>query len=102
MRMTRQPLILIAQDLAGRRWQWSSIGAGSLRVRDDIDLRSSAAVALAGTSRVGTPKREPASYWFDRRNIEQFSVQVQSVRTAEGEALTLLRMLDARIVEIYG
>jgi hypothetical protein len=52
MRTTRQPLILVSQDLAGRRWQWPSIGAGRLRVRDDIDLRSSALIALAGVNRI--------------------------------------------------
>lgn len=102
IRMTRQPLILIAQDLAGKRWQWPSIGAGNLQIRDDIDLRSSATVALAGINRIGTAKREPANYWFDRRHVEQFDVRVQSIRTAEGEALTLLRILDAKMIDIYG
>jgi hypothetical protein len=101
MRMTRQPLILVAQDLAGRRWQWPSIGASALRIRQDIDLRSSAVTALAGVKRVGVAKKEPANYWFDRRHIEQFEVRVQSVRTAEGEALTLLRILDQKMLEIY-
>ena len=102
MRMTRQPLILVAQDLAGRRWNWPSLGAGTLRVRDDIDLRSSATVSLAGANKIGPARKEPASYWFDRRHVEQFDVKVQSIRTAEGEALTLLRILDAKMIEIYG
>ena len=98
----RKPLILVSQDLAGRRWQWPSIGAGRLRVRDDIDLRPSALIALAGVNRIGAAKNEPAHYWFDRRHIEQFDVRAQSVRTAEGEALTLLRILDLGLVRIYG
>jgi hypothetical protein len=102
IRLTRQPLILIAQDLAGKRWQWPSLGAGTLRVREDIDLRSSATVSLAGANRIGAAKKEPANYWFDRRHVEQFDVRVQSVRTAEGEALTLLRVLDTKMIEIYG
>jgi IrrE N-terminal-like domain len=102
MRMTREPLILVAQDLAGERWQWPSITVGRLRVREDIDLRSSASVALAGVNRIGGSKKELASYWFDRRHVEQFDVRVQSVRTAEGEALTLLRVLDPKMIEIYG
>jgi hypothetical protein len=53
-------------------------------------------------NRIGAVKKEPASYWFDRRHVEQFDVRVQSVRTAEGEALTLLRILDAKMIEIYG
>jgi hypothetical protein len=53
-------------------------------VREDIDLRSSATVALSGVNRIGAPKKESASYWFDRRHVEQFDVRVQSVRTAEG------------------
>ncbi|MBR0684436.1 ImmA/IrrE family metallo-endopeptidase [Bradyrhizobium manausense] len=102
MRMTRQPLIIVAQDLAGERWQWPSIGVGQLRVRDDIDLRSSASLALAGLNKVGALRKEPANYWFDRRHVEQFDVRVQSIRTAEGEALTLLRILDDKMIEIYG
>jgi hypothetical protein len=102
MRMTREPLILIAQDLAGTKWQWPGITVGRLRVRDDIDLRSSVSVSLAGVNRVGPAKKEPASYWFDRRHIEQFDVRVQSAQTIEGEALTLLRILDPRMIEIYG
>lgn len=102
MRMTREPLILIAQDLAGTKWQWPSVMVKSLRVRDDIDLRSSVSVSLAGVNRIGAPRKEPASYWFDRRHVEQFDVRVQSVRTIEGEALTLLRILDDRMIDIYG
>jgi IrrE N-terminal-like domain len=102
VRMTRQPIILIAHDLAGRRWQWPSISAGQMRVRDDIDLRSSAFVSIAGSTRMGAAKKEPASYWFDRRHIEQFDVRVQSVRTSEGEAVTLMKLLDPKMVEIYG
>lgn len=102
MRMTRQPCVLVAQDFRGRRWQWPSIVCGALRVRDDIDLRSSAATSLAGANKIGPAKKEPAHYWFDRRHIEQFDVRVQSVRTSEGEALTLLRILDGKMIEIYG
>ncbi|WP_246515536.1 hypothetical protein [Bradyrhizobium diversitatis] len=100
--MTREPLILIAKDLAGTKWQWPGITVGGLRVRDDIDLRSSVSVSLAGVNRVGPVKKESASYWFDRRHIEQFDVKVQSVRTIEGEALTLLRIPDFKMIEIYG
>jgi hypothetical protein len=59
-------------------------------------------VSLAGVNRVGAVKKELASYWFDRRHIEQFDIKVQSVRTIEGEALTLLRILDAKMIDIYG
>jgi hypothetical protein len=102
IRMTREPLILIAQDLAGTKWQWPGITVGRLKVREDIDLRSSVSVSLAGVNRVGPAKKEPASYWFDRRHIEQFDVRVQSVRTIESEALTLLRILDPKMINIYG
>jgi hypothetical protein len=102
MRMTREPLILIAQDLAGTKWYWPGITVRGLKIRHDIDLRSSVSVSLAGVNRVGPAKKEAASYWFDRRHIEQFDVKVQSVRTIEGEALTLLRILNTKMIEIYG
>jgi hypothetical protein len=47
-------------------------------------------------------KKEPANYWFDRRHVEQFDVRVQSLQTAEGEVLTLLRVLDQKMIDIYG
>jgi len=57
MRLTREPLILIAQDLAGTKWQWPGITVRALRVRNDIDLRSSVSLSLAGVNRVGPVKK---------------------------------------------
>lgn len=102
MRMTRQPLILVAHNLLGRSWQWPSITAGRMRVRDDLDARSSAFVALAAGSRASPARKEPANYWFDRKHVERFDLRVQSLRTAEGELLTLIRSLDPKMFEIYG
>jgi hypothetical protein len=102
VRTTRQPLILVAHNLFGRRWQWPSITAGRMRVRDDVDSRSSAFVSMAGSSKTSRPHKEPANYWFDRRHIEQFDIGVQSFRTVEGEVLTLLRVLAPKMVNIYG
>lgn len=102
MRMTRQPLILVAHNLLGRMWQWPSITAGRMRVRDDIDARSSAFVSMIGGNKASAVRKEPANYWFDRRHVEQFDVRVQSFRTVEGEVLTLLRVLDLKMIEIYG
>lgn len=102
MRMTRQPLILVAHNLLGRTWQWPSITAGRMRIRDDLDSRSSAFIAMAGDSKTTATRKEPANYWFDRRHVEQFDLRVQSFRTSEGEVLTLIRLLDPRIIEIYG
>jgi hypothetical protein len=102
MRMTRQPLILVAHNLFGRKWQWPSITVGRMRVRDDVDARSSAFASMLGGNRSGPVKVEAANYWFDRRHVEQFNVRIQSVRTIDGEVLTLLRVLDPRMVEIYG
>jgi hypothetical protein len=53
-------------------------------------------MALAAVNRIGAAKKEPAHYWFDRRHVEQFDIRVQSVRTAEGEALTLLQSSSHR------
>jgi hypothetical protein len=82
-------------------WQWSSLAVGQISVRDDVDTRSTA-FGVFGGSRASAAKKEPAHYWFDRRHVEQFDVRVQSLRTTEGEVLTLLRVLDPRMVTIYG
>lgn len=102
MRMSRQPLILISHNLYGRRWQWPSVTAGRMRVRDDVDARSSAFSSLLTGKKVPSARKEPANYWFDRRHVEQFDVRVQSLRTADGELLTLLRILDPKMIDIYG
>jgi Zn-dependent peptidase ImmA (M78 family) len=102
VRMTRQPLILVASNLYGRKWQWPSIAAGGLKIREDLDARASAFSAVLTTGRVGQAKKEPANYWFDRRHVEKFEVRVQSIRTTEGEILTLLRILDPKMIDIYG
>lgn len=102
MRMTKQPLILVAHNLLGRRWQWPSLTAGRMRIRDDLDPRSHAFISLLTGAKPSAARKEPASYWFDRRHIEQFDVRAQSFRTFDGEMLTLLRLLDPKMIEIYG
>ncbi|RYG99167.1 MAG: ImmA/IrrE family metallo-endopeptidase [Alphaproteobacteria bacterium] len=100
MKMTKEPAILVVHNLLGRKWQWPGLSAAGLRVRDDVDARSSAFTAIA--SKIMTNERkEPASYWFDRRHIEQFDVRVQSMTTIEGECLSLIRIPDQRLLEIY-
>jgi Zn-dependent peptidase ImmA (M78 family) len=102
IRMTKQPLILVAHNLFGRNWQWPSITAGQIRVRDDVDSRSSAFISMVGGNKAAHPRKEPANYWFDRRHVEQFDIKVQSFRTVEGEVLSLLRVLDPKMIDIYG
>jgi len=102
MRMTKQPLMLVAHNLYGRMWQWASITAKGLRVRDDIDTRSSSMVALMSGAKGSPPRKEAAHYWFDRRHIEQFDVKVEFHRTIEGEGVTLLRILSPEMISIYG
>jgi len=87
---------------SGVNSQWPSITAGGIRVRDDVGSRSSAFVSMVGGNKAAAVRKEPANYWFDRRHVEQFDVRVQSFRTNEGEVLTLVRLLDAKMIEIYG
>lgn len=42
MRITKDPVILVAHSLLGKRWQWPSVTAAGLTVSADIDARSSA------------------------------------------------------------
>lgn len=102
LRMTRAPVILVALDMYGRRWQWPSMSVGRLKVRDDIDPRSTSFATIPQPGRKPNMKKEPAHYWFDRRHIEQFDVSVQTMRTIDGEALSLITVLDRKMIEIYG
>ena len=102
MRMTKQPAILVAHSLFGRRWQWPSVTAQGLTVRDDVDSRSTAFRTMLNAGRLAPVRKEPAGYWFDRRHVDQFDVHVQSMTTLEGEALSLVRITDGRMMEIYG
>lgn len=102
IRMTKEPVILVAHSLFGKRWQWGSVTAAGVVVRSDIDARSSAVYAAAGIGKLTPPKKEPAGYWFDRRHIDQFEVSVQNMRTSEGEALSLVRIVDERLLAMYG
>ena len=102
VRMTDQPIILVAHNLFGKKWQWPSASVGRLRIRDDLDPRASAFSATVANERVQPIKKEPAHYWFDRRHVEQFDVRSQSIRTLDGELLTLVHIPDRRLVDIYG
>ena len=102
IRLTEHPMILVAHNIGGKKWQWPSVGAGQLRVREDIDPRSSACLPSGKAGRLGSIKKEPAHYWFDRRHVEQFNLKVQTIETLEGELLTLVGIPDPRMVEIYG
>ncbi len=95
-------MILVVNNPYGRKWQWPGLGVGGLRVREDLDARASVFSAVLTADRVERTKKEPANYWFDRQHVEQFDVEVQSMRTVEGEILTLLRILDPRMIEFYG
>ncbi|MFM9863454.1 MAG: ImmA/IrrE family metallo-endopeptidase [Micropepsaceae bacterium] len=102
MRLTKDPVIVVAHNLLGKRWQWPSGTTLGLAVRPDVDPRSSAFASMLGAGRLAPAKREPAGYWFDRRHIDQFELLVQTVKTAEGEALSLVRIVDPKLIEIYG
>ena len=70
-------------------------------IRDDLDRGRRHSLPWPAAAR-RPPGVEPANYWFDRRHVEQFDLRVQSFRTIEGEVLTLIRLLDPRMIEIYG
>ncbi len=101
VRMTREPVILVAHNLFGKRWQWPSVTAMGLSVRSDVDPRSTAFRMLSAEGKLVPPRKEPASYWFERRHIEQFDIRAQSMTTVEGESLTLLRIMDQELIDIY-
>lgn len=100
MRVTKEPVILVVHNLLGKRWQWPGVKAAGIGIRGDIDSRSSAFAVLAGSQNMTNVRREPAGYWFDRRHIDRFDIQVQSMRTIEGEVLSLMR-LSQELLDIY-
>ena len=85
--MTKEPLSSL------RTICWVVCGNGrpslrdEMRVRDDIDARSSSFTSMLGGNKASAARKEPASYWFDRRYIDQFDIRVQSFRTSRGRSL---------------
>lgn len=57
---------------------------------------------MVGSNKRFATRKEPANEWSDRKHIEQFELRVQSVPAVDGEVVTLLRVLDPKIIDIYG
>lgn len=93
------PTILICHGWDGRKWFVRNRSVPeSWFPRDDPSVDSYAFGLLYGNnSDQLKPQSIGAHTWFDRRDAERYEIQEQSVRSIDGETLTLLTLSDTRM-----
>lgn len=68
--------------------------------RSDLDSESYAfGVQFAGKADDPIPRKIGADAWFDRRDADRFEVQEQTMRIAPDEALTLVTLIDPKMLD---
>lgn len=94
------PCLIVCHGQQGRRWfhrckdipdRWFP--------RNEIDAESSALDVLYGRASQTTPTIIGADAWFDRWDAERFTVTEESVRSFEGDVLTLLTLKDSGMLD---
>lgn len=94
------PAMLVSHSQHGRRWfvRSPSLPEGWYP-RDGLDSASHAFSILFGNEPDQTRPRAIGAYaWFGRREAAQYELQEQSVRTSEGEILSLLLVTDTKML----
>jgi Zn-dependent peptidase ImmA (M78 family) len=88
------PAMLVCHSQLGRRWFVRSLSLPEgWYPRDDLDSASYAFGILFGNDSDQTrPRAISAQAWFRRWDAERYRLQEQSIRTMEGETLSLLVM----------
>lgn len=93
------PCMLVCHGSDGRRWfrrgpdipdHWFP--------RDELDAESCAMDVLHGSHERTAAQLIGADAWFDRRNADRFEITEQSIRTFEGDVLTLLTFRDEEML----
>lgn len=93
------PTILVCHGQGGRKWFVRNPAVPDIWFpRDDLDPDSYAFGLLFGNDSDQTkPRSIGAHAWFNRRNAERYEIQEQSVRSMDGETLSLLLIPDVVI-----
>jgi len=90
------PAVLVCHGLYGRKWFARSPDVPDRWFpRTDLDADGFASGVLFGDQFEDEfPRKITAEAWFERREAERYEVQEQTIRTVEGEILTLVVIAD--------
>jgi hypothetical protein len=95
------PTVLVCHGLGGRRWFVRSPDVPSRWFpREDLDSESYAFGLLHGQdAEQASPRKIGASAFFDRPEADEYEIQEQSFKVADGEIVTLLSLKDDDMLE---
>ena len=92
--------VLVCHRQKGRKWFTRAPSVPEKWFpREELDAQSSALGVLFG--KVGEdahPRRIGADAWFDRWDAKNFEVYEQSIRTGDGEIVTIITVPDSRML----
>lgn len=97
------PALLVCHSSLGRKWFTRGPDVPSRWFpRDNLDADSFAFGVLHGGQPDDTmPRRIGAEAWFDRWEAQKHDVYEQTVRTGDGEVLTLILITDSPMLKEY-
>jgi hypothetical protein len=97
------PALLICHGTNGRKWFVRSPDVpGCWFPRKDLDSESSAfGILFGGKPDDATPRKIGACRWFQRQEAGHYEVREQTIRTVDGEILTLVLIEDEAMLEIH-
>lgn len=95
------PAILVCHGLQGRKWFCQSPSIPERWFpQDQLDSDSYAFDILFGRKSEETiPRKIGADAWFDRREAAEYEIYEQSIRTGDGEILSLILIDDERMLD---
>ena len=95
------PALLICHGRHGRKWFTRAPSlAEHWFPKSELDTASSAFDVVYGTRQSDPwPRKIRADAWFDCREARGFDIHEQTMRVADGEILTILLLIDRRMLE---
>lgn len=95
------PALLVCHDMHGRQWFTRAPSVPDRWFPKEIlDPDSSAFTILFGRApNTPTPRKIGAGAWFDGWEAPHFEIHEQSMRTGDGEVITLILMSDAHMLQ---
>lgn len=94
------PAILVCHRSGGRQWFCRSADVDSVWFpQDQLDAASFAFDVLFDKKpNDASPRKIGADAWFDRHSADRYEIYEQTIRTGDGEILTLLLIEDERML----